>query len=71
MKYPEHKHYSPDGLTGDDGMIEIKTVIPSRFVEIKATGKIETAYRKQMQYNQDPGSYGLQLILMMPAGSAF
>lgn len=43
-----HKHVSPDGIVGADGMIEIKTVIPSVFVESKLTGKIPTNYRKQM-----------------------
>jgi putative phage-type endonuclease len=43
-----HKHASPDGLVGADGMIEIKTVIPSVFVEAKLTGKIPTQYRKQI-----------------------
>jgi putative phage-type endonuclease len=43
-----HKHASPDGIVGTDGMIEIKTVIPSVFVESKLTGKIPTNYRKQM-----------------------
>ena len=50
VKMSEHKHCSPDGLLDPDGMIEIKTLIPSRFVEFKATGGIETAYRKQMQW---------------------
>jgi len=50
VKMSEHKHCSPDGLLDHDGMIEIKTLTPSRFVEVKATGIIETAYRKQMQW---------------------
>lgn len=45
-----NKHTSPDGLIGVDGMLEIKTVIPSVFVEAKLTGKIPTGYRKQMQW---------------------
>ena len=45
-----HKHASPDGCVGVAGMIEIKTVIPSVFVEGKLTGKIPTAYRKQIQW---------------------
>lgn len=43
-----HKHASPDGLIGADGMIEIKTVIPSVYVEAKLTEKIPTNYKKQM-----------------------
>jgi len=50
VKMSEHKHDSPDGLVDPGGMVEIKVLIPSRFVEVKATGKIETAYRKQMQW---------------------
>lgn len=46
-----HKHASPDGLVGADGLIEIKTVIPSVYVEAKLTGKIPTAYRKQMLWS--------------------
>ena len=45
-----YKHTSPDGIVGADGMIEIKTVIPSVYVESKLTGKIPTAYRKQMMW---------------------
>ena len=45
-----HKHASPDGCVGAEGLIEIKTVIPSVFVESKLTGKIPTAHRKQMQW---------------------
>ena len=46
----QHKHYSPDGCVGDDGLIEIKTVIPSTFVEFKATGTIPTDYKRQMHW---------------------
>lgn len=45
-----HKHYSPDGLKGEDGLIEIKCVIPSVFIEYKLTGTIPTGYRRQMQW---------------------
>lgn len=45
-----HKHASPDGLIGGDGTIEIKTVIPSVYVESKLTGKIPTQYRKQIMW---------------------
>lgn len=43
-----HKHTSPDGLIGEDGMVEIKTVIPSTFVEYKLSMKTPTDYRRQM-----------------------
>jgi putative phage-type endonuclease len=45
-----HKHASPDGLIGEHGLLEIKIVIPSVFVEAKLTKKISTEYRKQMQW---------------------
>ena len=50
IKYSEFKHYSPDGLISPVGMAEIKYAIPSVFVETKATGKIATDRRRQMQY---------------------
>ena len=50
IKLDDHRHYSPDGIVNPDGLIEIKTVIPSVYVEILATGKIQTAYRRQMQW---------------------
>ena len=50
MKYPEYKHYSPDGFVGDDGIIEIKCVIPSVHIETIIKGKIPAAYRKQVQW---------------------
>ncbi|MBU3914402.1 YqaJ viral recombinase family protein [bacterium] len=45
-----HKHASPDGVIGDDGLVEIKTVIPSTFVEYKDTGVIDISYRRQVQW---------------------
>lgn len=45
-----HKHYSPDGLVGDDGMIEIKSVIPSVHVETILSDVVPAAYRKQIQW---------------------
>jgi putative phage-type endonuclease len=45
-----HKHASPDGLIGEYGLLEIKTVIPSVFVEHKLTKSIPTAHKKQMQW---------------------
>jgi len=53
FKYDDHRHYSPDGLieTKDGlGLIEIKCVIPSTWAEVKISNKIDTSYRKQMQY---------------------
>src|SRR4030042_271534 len=51
IKDHPHKHVSPDGLIGDDGMLEIKNVIPSVFVEYKLTSAIPTAYRRQIQWS--------------------
>ena len=50
FKYDPYRHYSPDGVIGDDGLLELKTVIPSTWVEYKITGSIPTDYRRQMQY---------------------
>lgn len=40
---------SPDGLVGDDGMIEIKTVIPSTHLGYIEEGEAPSVYLKQMQ----------------------
>ena len=45
-----HKHYSPDGLVNHDGMIEIKSVIPSVHVETILSDNVPAAYRKQIQW---------------------
>jgi len=50
VKLDEFRHYSPDGLIGADGMIEIKCVIPSVHVETIDTGKIDGGYYKQIQW---------------------
>jgi hypothetical protein len=42
-------HVSPDGLVGDDGGIEIKTMMPHIYVELIDTGKIDLAYIRQCQ----------------------
>jgi len=42
-------HVSPDGLVGDNGMIEIKTMMPHVFAEAKDTGKIDLAHNRQCQ----------------------
>ena len=50
IKNGDYKHYSPDGLVGIAGILEIKCCIPSVWAERKLTGKIPTEYRKQMQW---------------------
>lgn len=42
---------SPDGLIGVDGGIEIKNFKPSCFVEYMFTGKVDTGYQWQCQFN--------------------
>lgn len=41
--------YSPDGLVGDDGLIEIKSRIPREHVRITLTGTIPHDHMAQMQ----------------------
>lgn len=43
-------HASPDGLIGDEGMIEIKCPNTATHIETLLTGKIEGKYLKQMQF---------------------
>jgi len=50
VKLDEFRHYSPDGLIGDDGMIEIKSTIPSVHIETIDTDKIDGGYYKQIQW---------------------
>ena len=50
IKLTDHYHYSPDGIVDPGGLIEIKTVIPSVYVELLATKKIPTGYRRQMSW---------------------
>ena len=47
----EHTHCSPDGLVGDDGMIEIKCTIPSVHVETIVENVVPAAYRKQIAWS--------------------
>jgi len=50
IKASDHKHYSPDGLIDNDGIVEIKIAIPSVFAETKITHKIATDRRRQVQW---------------------
>lgn len=45
-----HCHYSPDGLVSDDGMIEIKTRIPSVWLKLAEGGTEPIADRRQRQW---------------------
>lgn len=42
---------SPDGLVFDDGLVEIKSVIPSVHYERIRTGKYDSAYQWQLMFN--------------------
>lgn len=46
----EYSGCSPDGLVGEDGMIEIKCPLDSTFFEYYITRKIKNDYMSQMQY---------------------
>jgi len=50
VKESGHKHFSPDGLVADDGVLEIKCVIPSVHVETIISDKVPAAYRKQCSW---------------------
>lgn len=41
---------SPDGIIGDDGMVEIKCPNTATHIETLLTGKIDGKYHKQMQF---------------------
>lgn len=45
-----YTHYSPDGLCGPDGILEIKCTIPSVHIETILKNEIPAAYRKQCQF---------------------
>ena len=51
-KHPtiEGTHASPDGLVGDDGLIEIKCPNSATHIETLRTGKVPTKYIYQMQW---------------------
>jgi putative phage-type endonuclease len=53
IKETDHKHVSPDGLVNEDGMIEIKCVIPSVHIETIVKNKIPSSYKKQVQWGLD------------------
>lgn len=42
--------YSPDGLVGEDGLIEIKCPAPKEFVRVSLERKIDNQYVAQMQF---------------------
>ena len=50
FKETKHTHYSPDGCVGQNGLIEIKSVIPSVHVETILADNVPAAYRKQPQW---------------------
>jgi putative phage-type endonuclease len=50
VKAGEHRHMSPDGLVGDDGMIEIKSPRGNNHIETIITERIPAVYRRQCQW---------------------
>ena len=50
VKETDHKHYSPDGFVNSDGIVEIKSRIPSVHVETILNGGVPPADRKQIQW---------------------
>ena len=50
IEYNEYLGYSPDGLVGDTGMIEIKCPDTYNYVDAITTNKINPQYAAQIQY---------------------
>ncbi|NTU49483.1 MAG: YqaJ viral recombinase family protein [Desulfobulbaceae bacterium] len=52
IKHPRlsFSHASPDGLIGDDGMIEIKVPSPANHIEYLLAGEVPSIYVKQLQW---------------------
>ena len=50
IKASDHKHASPDGLVGDDGMIEIKNTNGPNFIEHIFKDKMPPEHNKQIQW---------------------
>ena len=50
VKDSVHRHYSPDGYIGSEGMIEIKRAKLSVFIEARKKRNIPTDRRRQMQW---------------------
>jgi len=48
-KFDDYIGGSPDGLVGNDGLVEIKCFKDSTFVDYMFTGKVDTGYEWQMQ----------------------
>ena len=52
--FPDHTDSyggSPDGLVGDDGMIEIKCLAPENLIACHASGQMPDVYKPQVQGN--------------------
>lgn len=50
IKADRHRHESPDGLVGSEGKIEIKTRIPSIFIEADEIDYFPIADKRQIQW---------------------
>ena len=44
---------SPDGLAGEDGLVEIKCPQPAKHIKNLTGGKIDTGYMRQMQWQME------------------
>lgn len=49
VELDEYVGVSPDGLVGDDGLIEIKSPANKEFMRLAITGKIDSNHKNQMQ----------------------
>jgi predicted phage-related endonuclease len=50
IKGDEHTHISPDGLIGDNGLLEIKTRTPKIFLEAKEKGYFQIDTKRQIAW---------------------
>ena len=50
IRLAPYKHYSPDGLVGENGIIEIKCVTPAIHVKTIMMNRLPPEYMKQIQW---------------------
>lgn len=68
FKYSDHEHFSPDGdMPDQNGIIEIKCVIPSVHVETILADKVPSSYRKQVQWGMKGGRDFCDFVSYCPA----
>jgi putative phage-type endonuclease len=49
VAYGSHLGYSPDGLVGEDGLVEIKTKLPHLQLELLLSGEVPNEHMAQLQ----------------------